>query len=77
MRPAYLVSLVACALLLAVVLLLQPQPAPPPLRATDWETVAVCVWERWDQTGYQTFGQQASILRFCALIYPQTLQPPG
>ena len=39
----------------------------------DWEMVAVCVWERWDET--LTFEQTGRILRYCVTVDPHSLPP--
>lgn len=47
--------------------------ASPPSQV-DWEMVAVCVWERWDESA--SFETQARVLRFCTTVEPHSL-PPG
>jgi len=71
MRPAYAVSLVACAII-ALVVLIRPQPQQPPIRQTDWEMAAVCLWERWDQG--EPMELTARKIRFCVTVDP--LQNP-
>ncbi len=65
---AYWVVLVATALALgvAIALLASRTGSPQPSRGTDWDSVAACVWDRWDAG-----ANMAPVMRFCVTWGPK------
>lgn len=59
------------ALLAGVFLVATARPSTPPRPQTDWEMVAACLWERWDQT--ESMEETARKIRFCVEVEPHSL----